>query len=119
MHVSQERIMERIEALARFNATPGAGVTRFSFSPEDAQARDYLFSLFRQLDMEVQVDPVGNIRARYPGQDSTLAPVWVGSHIDSVRNGGPYDGIVGVVGALETVASCGRTASPPAAASMW
>ena len=86
MHVSQERIMERIEALARFNATPGAGVTRFSFGPEDAQARDYLFSLFRQLDMAVKVDPVGNIRARYPGQDSSLAPVWVGSHIDSVRN---------------------------------
>ena len=84
MHVSQERIMERIEALARFNATPGAGVTRFSFGPEDAQARDYLFSLFRQLDMAVKVDPVGNIRARYPGQDSSLAPVWVGSHIDSV-----------------------------------
>ena len=103
MHVSLERIMERIEALARFNATPGAGVTRFSFGPEDAQARDYLFSLFRQLGMEVQVDPVGNIRARYPGQDSALAPVWVGSHIDSVRNGGQYDGIVGVVGALETV----------------
>ena len=103
MQVHQQRIMERIEALARFNATPGQGVTRFSYSPQDAQARAYLMECFHALGLDVRVDPMGNIRARYAGEDPALAPLWIGSHIDSVRHGGPYDGIVGVVGALEAV----------------
>lgn len=103
MQVSQGRIMERIGELARFNATPGQGVTRFSYSPQDAQARAYLMGCFDELGLTVRVDPMGNIRARYAGEDPALPPVWIGSHIDSVRHGGPYDGVVGVVGALEAV----------------
>lgn len=103
MQVNQERIMGHIQALSQFNATPGAGITRFSYSPQDAQARAYLMERFAALDMPVQVDPVGNVRARYAGSDPSLPPLWIGSHIDSVRNGGMYDGVVGVVGALEAV----------------
>lgn len=103
MQVRQERIMRRIQDLSQFNATPGQGITRFSYSPQDAQARAYLAEIFRQLELTVQVDPMGNIRARYEGADPSLPPLWAGSHIDSVRHGGPYDGIVGVVGALEAV----------------
>lgn len=103
MQVNAERIMKRIQDLAQFNATPGQGITRFSYSPQDAQARAYLMEQFRELGLTVRVDPMGNIRARYDGTDPALAPLWIGSHIDSVRHGGPYDGIVGVVGALETV----------------
>ena len=95
--------MGRIGDLARFNATPGRGITRFSYSPQDAQARAYLMERFRALELAVRVDPMGNIRARYEGADPSLAPLWIGSHIDSVRHGGPYDGVVGVVGALEAV----------------
>ena len=95
--------MGRIGDLARFNATPGRGITRFSYSPQDAQARAYLMECFRALELAVRVDPMGNIRARYEGADPSLAPLWIGSHIDSVRHGGPYDGVVGVVGALEAV----------------
>lgn len=103
MQVSQGRIMERIGALARFNATPGQGITRFSYSPQDAQARAYLMGCFDELNLAVRVDPMGNVRARYAGEDPSLPPVWIGSHIDSVRHGGPYDGVVGVIGALEAV----------------
>lgn len=103
MQVKQERIMGHITALSQFNATPGAGITRFSYSPQDAQARAYLLDQFAALDMTVRVDPVGNVRARYAGSDPSLPPLWIGSHIDSVRNGGMYDGVVGVVGALEAV----------------
>ena len=103
MQVNQTRIMERIQDLSQFNATPGQGITRFSYSPQDAQARAYLMDRFAQLELSVQVDPMGNIRARCAGTDPTLPPLWIGSHIDSVRHGGPYDGIVGVVGALEAV----------------
>lgn len=103
MYVNQERIIRRIEDLARYNATPGAGITRFSYSSQDAQARKYILELCDQLGLSVRVDSLGNLRARYPGTDSSLAPLWIGSHIDSVRHGGKYDGILGVVGALEAV----------------
>lgn len=103
MHVNQERIVQRIEDLARCNATPGAGITRFSYSEQDAEARRYILGLCDQLGLSVQIDPLGNFRARYQGADPSLAPVWIGSHIDSVRHGGKYDGILGVVGALEVV----------------
>ena len=103
MEVNQSRIMQRIEACSQFNDTPEAGVSRFSYSQADAAARNWLTSLCQQLHVEVTVDPVGNLRARWIGQDPTLAPILIGSHLDSVRNGGKYDGIVGVVGALEVL----------------
>ena len=103
MEVNQSRIMQRIEACSQFNDTPEAGVSRFSYSQADAAARSWLTSLCQQLHVEVTVDPVGNLRARWVGQDPTLAPILIGSHLDSVRNGGKYDGIVGVVGALEVL----------------
>lgn len=103
MQVNQERIMGRIADLSQFNASPGQGVTRFSYSSQDAQARAYLARCFAALDMPVQTDALGNIRALYQGRDPSLPPLWIGSHIDSVRHGGMYDGVVGVVGALETV----------------
>lgn len=105
MQVNQERIMGHIDALSHFNATPDAGITRFSYSPQDAQARAYLMDRFTDLAMPIHVDPVGNVRARYAGSDPSLPPLWIGSHIDSVRNGGMYDGVVGVVGALEVVST--------------
>lgn len=103
MHVNQERIMGRIGDLSRFNATPGQGITRFSYTPQDAQARAYLAQCFAALDMPVETDALGNIRARYQGTAPSLPPLWIGSHIDSVRHGGMYDGVVGVVGGLEVV----------------
>jgi len=103
MEVNQERIMETIGRIAEFNDTPGDGITRFSYGEQDRKAKAYLTGIFEDMGMQVAVDAVGNIRARYEGTDSSLAPLWVGSHVDSVRNGGRYDGIVGVTGAVEAV----------------
>lgn len=103
MNVNETRIMERIEAFSRFNENPEFGISRFSYGKEDAEARKWLLQVCRELDLSISVDPVGNIRARYEGKDPTLAPIMIGSHMDSVRNGGKYDGIVGVVGALEVL----------------
>ncbi len=103
METSLERIRKDIEALSHFNATPGCGVTRFSYSKEDRQARDYLLEQFKSLDLDVSIDGVGNIRARYLGKDSDAPIVMTGSHIDTVLNGGKFDGVAGVVGALEIV----------------
>lgn len=103
METIQSRMMERIEALAAFNDTPGSGITRFSYGKRDAEARSYLFGECRRMGFPYSVDAVGNIRVRYEGTCPGLSPVLFGSHIDSVRNGGKYDGIVGVVTALEVL----------------
>lgn len=103
MEIQEKRLAERIKVLAGLSATPGSGVTRFSYSDLDRKAREYIREECRKIGMEMLEDEVGNIRAIYRGQDDSLAPVWVGSHIDSVRNGGRYDGIVGVVSALEVL----------------
>ena len=103
MGVNLERIQRDIETLSRFNATPGNGVTRFSYSQQDKQARDYLMNEIKELGLEIRVDAVGNIRARLEGNNKDGPVVMTGSHIDSVRNGGRFDGVLGVVGALEAI----------------
>lgn len=102
MKVRSERIIQRIETFAGFNNST-AGVSRFSYSKEDAAARKWLLGICNALNLSTCVDSVGNIRARYEGTDPSLAPILIGSHMDSVRCGGKYDGIVGVVGALEVL----------------
>lgn len=104
LSTSLNRIRERIEALGRFNATPGNGCTRFSYSPEYRKAQDFLASECSDLGLEVTFDAIGNMRARLEGSDPDALPVLTGSHIDTVLFGGNYDGVVGVVGALEALA---------------
>jgi len=103
VEANKDRIIRDIEALACLTGTPGNGVTRFSYSHEDGLARDYLVSEMERLGLEVSSDGVGNLRARLVGQNPDLSVVLTGSHIDTVRNGGRFDGVVGVVGALEAL----------------
>lgn len=99
-----ERIRERIEILGSFNATPGNGCTRFSYSSEYRKALDFLVYECRDLGLDVKIDGIGNMRARLAGTDPDALPVLTGSHLDTVLYGGNYDGVVGVVGALEALA---------------
>lgn len=105
MNVNKKRIMQRIETFAGFNSGEGNGISRFSYGKDDALARKWLLKTCEELKLQVTTDPVGNIRARLEGTDPSLAPVLTGSHIDSVRNGGKYDGILGVAGALEVLSA--------------
>ncbi|MTI96530.1 MAG: Zn-dependent hydrolase [Firmicutes bacterium] len=98
-----DRIRQDIEALSKFNSTPEQGCTRFSYSREDWQARDYLLRQFEQLNLSVTTDGVGNIRARRNGIKPELPPVLIGSHIDTVHHGGKFDGVLGVVSGLEAL----------------
>jgi acetylornithine deacetylase/succinyl-diaminopimelate desuccinylase-like protein len=100
VEVNLERIQRDIEAIAMFNATPNNGVTRFSYSLQDKQAKDYLMSEIKELALKTEIDAVGNIRARLEGNNKDGLVVMTGSHIDSVRNGGRFDGVLGVIGAL-------------------
>ncbi len=95
------RIRKDIENLARFNATPGKGLTRFSLTSEDRGARNYLKDQLGQLDVKVYEDAAGSLFGRRDGADPSLPPIMVGSHFDSVKNGGNFDGQAGVVTGLE------------------
>ena len=98
------RIMSDIEFLAGIkNPNHPNGCTRHSFSSEDMIARDYLLAQMKDLHLTTKIDGVGNIRARYEGTLSDAPPILVGSHIDTVTSGGAYDGVVGVVCALECI----------------
>lgn len=105
LKIDPKRIMRHIEALAQCNDTPGNGITRFSYGTADREARAWLAGMAEELGLPMAVDSIGNIRIHYAGSEPELAPLLVGSHIDTVRHGGKYDGVVGVVGALEVLAA--------------
>lgn len=97
----KNRIQTWIETLTTFNKTPGAGVTRQLFTKEDMEARAYIIKEMEALGLTVSKDCIGNLYAVLPGTDRKLAPVWSGSHLDTVYQGGAFDGISGVVCAME------------------
>jgi N-carbamoyl-L-amino-acid hydrolase len=97
------RFTEDFCAIAQCGILKNGGVTRLAFSKEDQEARNYLIAAMRQAQLQVSIDPVGNIRGLRPGTNKNLTPVILGSHLDSVPHGGHYDGVVGVLGALEIV----------------
>lgn len=103
MNVDIDRIRAHVEAIARFTATPGQGATRMTYSPEYRAGCDYLLGEAARLGLEGRLDAVGNVRIRLPGTDPAAAAVVVGSHIDSVRHGGDFDGVLGVVCGLEAL----------------
>jgi N-carbamoyl-L-amino-acid hydrolase len=78
-----------------------AGAQRVAYSETDRRARAFAMDLMRAAQLEVTVDPAGNIIGRRPGSDASRPPVLFGSHIDSVPDGGDYDGVVGSLSAIE------------------
>ncbi|BEP71450.1 MULTISPECIES: M20 family metallo-hydrolase [unclassified Variovorax] len=101
LFVDERRLSERLAALARIGATPTGGVNRPALSAEDAEAQALMASWGRALDLTPSRDDAGNFFLRLNGQDPDAAPVLSGSHLDSQPTGGRYDGVFGVVAALE------------------
>ncbi|MFD1362859.1 Zn-dependent hydrolase [Lentibacillus salinarum] len=104
MQVNIERIQKHIETLSGFTQTPGNGVTRLSYSQEDLQAREYIKQQMKAYGLTVREDGIGNIFGKLEGKIQDAPSVMVGSHFDSVPNGGAYDGAGGVVAGLEVAA---------------
>lgn len=102
MKVNIERLKQDFDNIARFGKLDNGGVTRLAFTEEDLKARQYLLDVMKSLNLKVSIDAFGNIRGRREGQFD-LPPVMIGSHLDTVPNGGHYDGIIGVIGALEVI----------------
>ncbi|WP_156811105.1 MULTISPECIES: Zn-dependent hydrolase [Cupriavidus] len=111
------RLLRSLDELAQVGAIEGGGVCRLALSDADRAGRDWTVARMRALDMAVSIDAIGNITGIYAGSDSgtdsgtngrtgaTPAPVMTGSHIDTVRTGGRYDGNYGVLAGLEVVAA--------------
>ena len=103
LRVNGRRLQGALEQMAQIGATPGGGVQRLTLSDEDKKARDLFVKWLKELDLKITVDEMGNIFGRRPGKNNDLAPVMSGSHIDSQPKGGRFDGILGVMGALEVM----------------
>ncbi|MGP9808731.1 Zn-dependent hydrolase [Halomonas sp. AOP12-C2-37] len=101
-HINESRVQDMIECIAQFTSTPGKGTTRLTYSAEHRDVRDYLLSKMKEAGLKTREDAVGNIFGRIEGKKPDLPPVLVGSHFDSVPNGGSFDGPAGVVAGLET-----------------
>ena len=101
---NKHRIQTYIESLARFTATPGNGTTRLSYSKEDAAARRYIKQEMANLGLSVREDAVGNIYGKLEGALKNAPAVIIGSHFDSVPNGGSFDGPAGIIAGLEVAA---------------
>ena len=97
-----KRMESRIKKLGEFGWSE-SGSQRVAFSEADLTARKYFISLMKAAGLEVDIDFAGNIIGRREGKNPKLAPIMFGSHLDTVPNGGMYDGIVGSVGALEVI----------------
>ena len=100
--VDAERLRDDLETLGKIGRAPGGGITRTSFSDSDMQAREWYQASCHAAGLTVCVDAVGNMFAD-AGSGADVAAVWSGSHIDTVPDGGAFDGAVGAVAALECV----------------
>jgi allantoate deiminase len=96
------RIMQRCDALARHSELAG-GLTRVFLSREARAATDQVLGWMREAGMEAKLDAIGNAAARYEGERPGLPCLMLGSHLDTVRDAGKYDGMLGVVTAIECV----------------
>lgn len=97
-----ERIKAWIQHIDTFK-TEGAGTTRLSLSSEEMECRRYIMEEMEKLGLEITVDAVGNIMGMLKGENPDLPAVWTGSHIDTVKEAGMFDGVAGVVAGMEAV----------------
>lgn len=102
--INGHRLLDSLQALGQIGALPGGGVNRLALTDADRAGRDWTVERMRELGMRIAIDAIGNIVGTFPGSDD-VPPVMVGSHIDTVRTGGLYDGNYGVLGGLEVVAT--------------
>ncbi len=100
--INGERLKNELERFARFGRTENNGVTRLALSDEDRLARDFFRSCCEELGLSVTVDDMGCMYATLEGARNK-PPILIGSHLDSVKKGGRFDGVLGVLAGLEVV----------------
>src|SRR5476651_2396021 len=103
----------RIDELARISEAPAPVVTRVLFSEADMRGRAYVRKAALDAGLTVREDAVGNIFCRWEGSEPGLPAVGSGSHTDAIPNAGRYDGVIGVLGAFESLAALKRAGFKP------
>lgn len=103
LRINADRLWSRHMEMARIGAIAGDGNCRLAMSAEDAEARSLFATWCHSAGLSLQVDAAGNMFALRPGSDPTLPPIAAGSHLDTQPHGGRFDGISGVLAALEVV----------------
>ncbi|CAM2177473.1 N-carbamoyl-L-amino-acid hydrolase [Paraburkholderia sacchari] len=103
LHIDGPRLWASLAEMARIGATAGGGVRRLALTEEDRRGRELFANCCREAGMTVWTDEVGNLFARREGADPQAAPVLMGSHLDTQPEGGRFDGVYGVLAALEVV----------------
>lgn len=103
VRINGGRLWDSLMEMAEIGATPKGGVNRISFTEEDRRSRGLFTTWCKAAGLTVTVDRFGNMFARRPGRSPELAPVMVGSHLDSQPTGGKFDGAYGVLAGLEIV----------------
>ncbi len=105
VRVNGARLWDSLMEMARIGATPKGGCKRLTLTDLDKQGRELFRSWCEKAGCTIKVDEMGNMFARREGEEPSLPPVFVGSHLDTQPTGGRFDGVLGVLGALEVVRS--------------
>jgi N-carbamoyl-L-amino-acid hydrolase len=107
-HLNGARLLHVLAEISRIGAQPGGGITRTGLGIEEAQARAYLAERYRRDGLVARTDPAGNLIVRRRGADPARPVLLLGSHVDTVVQGGRLDGTYGVVAACEVVRALAR-----------
>ncbi len=120
--INPQRLWDALMETAKMGATPKGGIKRLTVSDEDKKVRDWFKAECEKLGCVVQVDSVGNMFATRPGKRKDLLPIALGSHLDTQPTGGKFDGVLGVLGALEalrTMVDMGYESNAPVMIVNW
>jgi beta-ureidopropionase / N-carbamoyl-L-amino-acid hydrolase len=103
LQIDAQRLWDTLMDTAKIGATAKGGICRLTLTDLDRQVRDWFKTQCEALGCTVSIDEVGNMFARRPGKNEQLAPIAMGSHLDTQPTGGKFDGALGVLGALEAM----------------
>jgi beta-ureidopropionase / N-carbamoyl-L-amino-acid hydrolase len=120
--INPQRLWDSLMETAQFGGTPKGGIKRLTVSDEDKRVRDWFRAECEKLGCRVDVDEVGNMFATRPGKRGDVLPIAMGSHLDTQPTGGKFDGVLGVLGALEvmrTLVDMGYESNAPLMIANW
>ena len=120
--IDPQKLWDNLMETAKFGGTPKGGIKRLTLSDDDKKVRDWFKAACEALGCKVAVDAVGNMFAVRPGKNNDLLPIAMGSHLDTQPTGGKFDGVLGVLGALEamrTLVQTGYETNAPIMIANW
>ena len=120
--INPQRLWDTLMETAKFGGTPKGGIKRLTVSDEDKRVRDWFKAECEALGCTVVIDEVGNMFATRAGRRKDVSPIAMGSHLDTQPTGGKFDGVLGVLGALEamrTLVTMGYETNAPIMIANW